>query len=71
MENNEYRQVQEEEKQDQDRQEYQNLLDEFEGGLQDLLLQANKDNITTNDILQTIKEMIEDTQDIKVKIERV
>jgi len=71
MEHNEYRQVQEENKQEQDRQEYQDLLDEFEGGLQDVLIQANKDGIVLDDILSTIKKMVEDTQDIKIKIERV
>lgn len=71
MESNEYKQVIEEQKQEQDREEYNYLLDELEGSLQDIFIQANRDNIPTDDILEKVKLMIEDTQDIKIEIERV
>lgn len=63
--------LQQEQKENQNRDEYIYLLDELEGALQDIFIQANRDNIETDDILEKVKLMIEDTQDIKIKIERV
>lgn len=71
MEYNDYKQAMNEQREEQDREDYKIVLDEFEGDIQEVLLQANKDNLELEDILEVIVKMIDDTQDIKVKIERV
>lgn len=63
--------LRQEQKENQNRDEYIYLLDDLEGALQDLFIQANRDSIETDDILEKVKLMIEDTQDIKIKVERV
>ena len=68
MEAYEYDIVKQEEQEQENREYYNNTLEEIEYSLSNIFCQANLDNIEVDDLIRCIKNSFEDTQDMKIEI---
>lgn len=68
MEAYEYDTFRQEEKEQEDREYYNNTLEEIEYSLSNIFCQANLDDIEVDDLIKCIKNSFEDTQDMKIEI---
>lgn len=71
MESQDYNQIKQEEKEEIDRQVYQDQLSEFEIALSDVISQAKTDDIDIEDVIKNMRRGLLFSYEYLVEIERV